>query len=228
GAGTMRSRARVDDRAAIAAMSQAACSPHEVSALAHLPKAIAARSAVGYVNGAGRAVTAVRVEGPAPSVAHRAEALRRLWGGKGNVEELHAHNSNTLWREVGNVASLLPDADAVIWKLSVTPSMGSEVMAAALVTGGAGYYDWAGGLLWLALPVGNDSGDGGGDGGAGLVRASLGGDGHATLMRGGVELRRRVDVFQPTAAPLAALSARIKASFDPHGILNPGRMHGAY
>jgi glycolate oxidase FAD binding subunit len=43
-----------------------------------------------------------------------------------------------------------------------------------------------------------------------------------------VELRRRVDVFQPTAAPLAALSARIKASFDPHGILNPGRMHGAY
>jgi len=217
-----------DDRAAIAAMSQAACSPHEVSALAHLPKAIAARSAVGYVNGAGRAVTAVRVEGPAPSVAHRAEALRRLWGGKGNVEELHAHNSNTLWREVGNVASLLPDADAVIWKLSVTPSMGSEVMSAALVTGGAGYYDWAGGLLWLALPVGNDSGDGGGDGGAGLVRASLAGDGHATLMRGGVELRRRVDVFQPTAAPLAALSARIKTSFDPHGILNPGRMHGAY
>jgi glycolate oxidase FAD binding subunit len=156
---------------------------------------------------------------------HRAEALRQLWGGKGDVEELHGHNSTTLWREVGNVASLLPDPEAVIWKLSVTPSMGSEVMAAALVKGGVGYYDWAGGLLWLALPAGND---GGGDGGASLVRGSFGGDGHATLMRGGVELRRRVDVFQPTAAPLAALSARIKASFDPHGILNPGRMHGAY
>jgi glycolate oxidase FAD binding subunit len=218
-----------DDRAAITAMSQAAGSPHEVSALAHLPRAIAARSAVAYVKNAGAAVTAVRVEGPGPSVAHRTNALREQWGAIGEVEELHAHNSNTLWREVGNVAALLPDPDpdtgAVIWKLSVTPSKGAEVMTAALAQGGQGYYDWAGGLLWLALP---QSEDGGGDGGAALVRGAFGSDGHATLMRGPVALRQQVDVFQPTAAPLAALSARIKASFDPHGILNPGRMHGAY
>ncbi len=31
-------------------------------------------------------------------------------------------------------------------------------------------------------------------------------------------------VFQPQAAALAKLTARIKDSFDPRAILNPGRM----
>jgi glycolate oxidase FAD binding subunit len=33
-----------------------------------------------------------------------------------------------------------------------------------------------------------------------------------------------VPVFEPLAAPLLALSRRVKAGFDPKGILNPGRM----
>jgi glycolate oxidase FAD binding subunit len=33
-----------------------------------------------------------------------------------------------------------------------------------------------------------------------------------------------VDVFQPQAPGVAALSRRIKASFDPRNILNRGRM----
>ena len=209
---------------AIKAMSAAAGSPHEVSALAHLPAEIAARSTVSYVKGAGVPVTAVRVEGPAPSVEHRTNALLQQWGARGAVEELHGHNSATLWREVANVAPLLPAPDAVIWKLSVTPSLGARVMAAALAAGGMGYFDWAGGLLWLALPIAG-GGDGSGDGGAALVRGAIGGDGHGTLMRGPADLRRRVDVFQPTAPALAALSGRIKDSFDPHHILNPGRMY---
>jgi glycolate oxidase FAD binding subunit len=35
-----------------------------------------------------------------------------------------------------------------------------------------------------------------------------------------------VPVFEPQAEALAALSARLKAQFDPLGILNPGRMYG--
>jgi glycolate oxidase FAD binding subunit len=37
-------------------------------------------------------------------------------------------------------------------------------------------------------------------------------------------LRASVDVFQPQEPALAALSRRVKESFDPHGVLNPGRM----
>ncbi len=215
----------LDDPAAILAMSQAAGSPHEVSGLAHLPGMVAARSAVSYVAAAGDAVTAVRLEGPAPSVTHRTEALRRQWGAMAAVEELHGHNSAILWREIANVAPLLPDPEAIIWKVSVTPSLGAQVAAAALAMGGEGYYDWAGGLLWLALPL---QGGGQRNGGAGLVRNALDDQegGHATLMRGPGALRERIDVFQPCAPPLAALSARIKDAFDPRRILNPGRMYG--
>jgi glycolate oxidase FAD binding subunit len=31
-------------------------------------------------------------------------------------------------------------------------------------------------------------------------------------------------VFEPQRGPLAALTARVKESFDPRGVLNPGRM----
>jgi glycolate oxidase FAD binding subunit len=37
-------------------------------------------------------------------------------------------------------------------------------------------------------------------------------------------VRSRIPVFQPAAAPLEALSRRVKSGFDPHAILNPGRM----
>ena len=45
--------------------------------------------------------------------------------------------------------------------------------------------------------------------------------GHASLFRGG----DRNTVFQPLPAPLLALHQRLKTSFDPEGILNPGRMY---
>ncbi len=50
------------------------------------------------------------------------------------------------------------------------------------------------------------------------------GGGHATLVRASPAWRAAVPVFEPQPAPLAALSARLKAEFDPKGILNPGRM----
>jgi len=52
--------------------------------------------------------------------------------------------------------------------------------------------------------------------------AELGG--HATLIRAPAAVRAAVDVFQPEEAPVRALSRRVKESFDPKGVLNPGRM----
>ena len=50
------------------------------------------------------------------------------------------------------------------------------------------------------------------------------GTGHATLIKGSPELRRSIPVFEPQSPPLAALARRIKESFDPRRILNPGRI----
>ena len=49
--------------------------------------------------------------------------------------------------------------------------------------------------------------------------------GHATLVRAPDELRARIDVFEPPAPALARLTKSVKATFDPDGVFNPGRMY---
>ncbi|MEQ9641187.1 MAG: glycolate oxidase subunit GlcE [Alphaproteobacteria bacterium] len=203
----------LDDETAVRALSQAGGSPHEVSGLAHLPPEAAARSAVGYVRDAGAAVTAIRVEGPGPSVEHRCNALKTELGGFGAVEELHSHNTAALWREIRDVKPLLGLDGTALWKLSVTPMRGPAMLANLP---GARLYDWAGGLIWLAAPPDTDGQ---------AIRAAIGAEGHATLVRADDAVRQAATIFQPQPEALAALTARVKNSFDPHRVLNRGRMY---
>jgi glycolate oxidase FAD binding subunit len=102
----------------------------------------------------------------------------------------------------------------------VCPPASGGLLGAVIAgeTGGELVYDWGGGLIWAALPP--DS-----DGAAALVRARIGASGgHATLIRGSEQLRRVIDVFPPQPAGLAALSERVRNSFDPKRILNRGRL----
>jgi len=212
----------LDDAAASAVLRDCANSAFEPSALAHLPADIAAESSVSYIAGAKSSVTAVRLEGPAASVLERAAKLRTLHDARGASEELHGHFSGMFWAEVRDVLPFTRGAFAgcQVWRLSVPPAAGPEV-AVKLRQGakGACYFDWAGGLIWLAiLPRGDAAHD--------SVRAAIGETGgHATLIRAAEEVRARVPVFQPEPAPLAALTMRLKEAFDPRRVLNPGRMY---
>lgn len=198
------------------AMADALNAPFEVSGAAHLPASIAGRSGVDYVRDAGESVTALRIEGTPASVAARCEGLRRLLAGRGRDEELHSMRSIKLWREIRDVAALLPDPSACLWRLSMPPAAAA---ASVIALGGAHYFDWAGGLVWLAMPAT-------GDGGAATLRHAVGrAGGHATLVRGPETLRAAIDVFQPQPAPMAALTRRVKEGFDPKRVLNPGRMY---
>jgi glycolate oxidase FAD binding subunit len=215
----------LDDHAAVAAMTAALNAPHEVSGAAHLPASLAGRSAVSYVAASSRSVTLLRVEGPGPSVEHRCAALRGELAGFGATEELHSANSALIWREIGDVALLRDDGERVIWRLSLPPASAPALIAAlARQIDARHFFDWGGGLVWLA--VASSDGPGGDDGGAAAIRAALtGSGGHATLIRGPAALRSVVPVFEPQGGALAALTARVKESFDPHRILNPGRMY---
>jgi glycolate oxidase FAD binding subunit len=43
-------------------------------------------------------------------------------------------------------------------------------------------------------------------------------------VRAPAAVRASVDAFHPETGALAALTKRVKESFDPKGVLNPGRM----
>lgn len=206
----------LDDARAVGAMTQALNSPHEVSGAAHLPSTTAAS----VVPGASRSATLIRMEGPGPSVEARAAALRQELRDFGTTELLLDASAIAPWRALADVRPFVAEQDRIVWRVSVAPQSGPGVAAAisrALDT--RMFFDWGGGLVWCAV-AGRPE-----DGGADTVRAATkAAGGHATLVRGSAELRLRVAVFEPQPPALAALARRIKESFDPKRILNPGRM----
>lgn len=194
----------LSDAQALAAMTAALAGPYEVSGAAHLP---------------GDA-TLLRLEGHAPSVAARSEALAAALKPFGSRDMADRETSLARWRQIRDAMPFAGMADRAIWRVSVAPSEGPplvETLSRALDV--KHFYDWAGGLVWLAVA-------GAPDVGADAIRAALPADnGHATLLRASDTIRETVPVFQPLPAALAALSGRIKTTFDPARILNRGRMY---
>ncbi|HEX4236574.1 MAG TPA: FAD-binding protein [Xanthobacteraceae bacterium] len=209
-----------DAAAASKVMASAMGSYGDVSAAAHLPVTIAAD--VAETVSAGSAATALRLEGVTPSVAQRKSLLENLLAPFGALASLDEASSRALWRAIRDVAPFAAKGrrgGADIWRISTAPARGAEIGRALADKAGAEIlYDWAGGLVWVALPRSDDAQ-------APLVHAAVAAaGGHATLIRAPTAVRAKVDVFAPEPAPLAALTQRVRKGFDPHGVLNPGRM----
>jgi glycolate oxidase FAD binding subunit len=207
----------LDDAGATKAMADVMGSSCEVSAAAHLPSAMA-----GLVEGLPtvKAVTAFRLEGVPPSVQHRKAALVTLVAPLGAVEIVDHPASGLLWKSLRDAKPFWPDGpsgSSSLWRLSVAPARGHE-LAKLLPQGSHWYYDWAGGLVWAALPAADDAGA------SAIRRAMAAIAGHAMLVRAEAAIRATVDVFEPQSGPVAAVSRRVKEGFDPKGVLNPGRM----
>lgn len=206
----------LDDASACGVMAAAMGSPCDVSAAAHLPDHVAS-----YFDGLpnAEAATALRLEGVAPSVKHRTEALATLLKPFGKVALLDEKESRALWKSVREVRPFASEASRhrPLWRISTAPARGHAV-AAAITPAAQMFYDWGGGLIWVAMPYGDEPD-------ASAIREAVAAvGGHATLVRASASVRASADVFQPQEPALARLSKRVKESFDPKGVLNPGRM----
>jgi glycolate oxidase FAD binding subunit len=190
---------RLDDAAAaLEAMTKALGSPNEVSGAAHIPA---------------RNITALRVEGFGPSVAARVEALKSLLGG-----DITEDDGAMLWRDLRDLSGF--GAGRCLWRLSLPPAAAAKTVAAiAREADVESLYDWGGARVFLAVPEVNDASA------AVVRREAAAAGGHATLMRAPDGMRASIGVFPPQAEALAALTRRVKEGFDPHRILNPGRMY---
>jgi glycolate oxidase FAD binding subunit len=148
---------------------------------------------------------AVRLSGAAPAV----EAAVAKMGGialPGN------DRGGAFWRSVREqtqpffIAAAAPGA--TLWRLSVKST------APYTDLHGDQLIEWGGALRWLHANERTDA--------ARVREWARGHGGHATLYRAA---DKEQGVFQPLGDALHGLHRRLKAAFDPAGVLNPGRLY---
>jgi glycolate oxidase FAD binding subunit len=215
-----------DDRAGLAALTEAVASPFCVTGAAHLPQSVAARSAQAPLAALGASLTLLRLEGPPSAIKAAQDALlpRLRHPGfhlgplaeRGGVLVLGEAESRALWAEIRDVHYFC-DWPGTVWRVSTAPASGYLIAASVGAT--AWFYDWAGGLVWLLMADEPHGGE------PLIRRAVAAAGGHATLIRGDLSLRGEVSVFEPQPQALAQLTRRIKQAFDPAHILNPGLIY---
>ncbi len=207
------------DEAALAVMCAAMNSPYEVSGTVHLPANMAARLGNEELAGIGRAVTAIRVENFPAAVAYRCDKLSSQLGSFGELYSLDHDASLQFWDDMRNHVHLA-GSNTPLWRVTTAPSRAAEMVntvASHLDCQAA--YDWSGGLVWLEMSPSRDAD-------ATELRRLLADFGaHAMLVRAPLSVRSAVEVFQPLPAANLALTRKLKAAFDPAGILNPGRIY---
>ena len=187
------------DATAAEVMGLAMNGPFDVSGAAHLPAFAAGAAPLK----AAMAVTALRLDGFEASVASRVEALAAALKSFGRIEQLDAAHSREFWGQIREVEAFVGDPRP-LWRLSLPPADGWR---GPHQLPGDALYDWAGGQVWLLTEVPAQQ--------VRSVVQTLGG--HALCLRGG-------ETFTARSGPLGALQARVKAAFDPLGVLNPGRL----
>jgi len=185
------------------AMALAMNGPFEISAAAHLP----AFAAHAPPLKAEMATTALRLEGFEASVAARVDGLLSALKGYGRIDAIDGDHSREFWAQVREAEAFAGDPRP-LWRLSLPPASGWRGPHGLP---GDALYDWAGGLAWLLTEEPADK--------VRAVARSLGG--HALCLRGAPAFGARA------ADGLGALQDRVKAAFDPLGVLNPGRLEGA-
>lgn len=101
-------------------------------------------------------------------------------------------------------------AGEILWRLALPSSAGDPGLS------GLRAIEWGGALRWYAGEQEAVRG----------AAARLGG--HAVLYRAPESLRCREGAFAPLSPAMLALHRRLKKSFDPKGILNPGRLYAEF
>jgi glycolate oxidase FAD binding subunit len=202
----------LDPARGVAALSAALGSPYAVSGAAYLPETVAA-----HVPGLSGTLTLARLEDFASFVPTRADKLRADLAAFGPADLLDAAASQAVWRAIRDAAPMAADPNGAIWRVSVRPSAGPSVAAAAEAIGAAWFMDWGGGLVWISAPATEAAHQA-------VCAAARAAKGTWLLFRAPHALRAAVEVVPPEPAPLARITRDVKAAFDPRGILNPGRM----
>lgn len=152
----------------------------------------------------------------AASVWHDGALTVRLAGANAAIDSAQkalggdiVGDADFFWQSIREQTHPFFGGNGPLWRLSVasvTPSLNLP---------GPTLIEWGGALRWVR-----------GDQGAEQMRTvAAKAGGHATLFRGGDDLKASAGVFQPLSPVLLKIHRNLKQAFDPHGVFNRGRMY---
>lgn len=150
----------------------------------------------------------LRIEGLSAQVDYRRERLSTLFRDR-ELEIVGEADSRNLWRGLRDLHHFSASSEP-LWRILVKPSEAPAVATALNALGGEVSLDWAGGLIWFQ----------GSASGSAVRRAA--GMGQAMLLRRGALCD--CGSFPAEVPAIEHLSAALRRTFDPAGILNPGLM----
>lgn len=164
-------------------------------------------------------ITAIRLEGPKISVTERVNTLKKLFHEyKTKISVLENYQSRIFWQNTTDL-QFFNNSKNVVVKI-VLPPLNTDQLMNKFENEELKYVvDWAGNLIWMELPE-NDSV---------LLKNLRTGilklSGHMTIIKAPNHVRIREDFLTTVDENIKVLSLKIKESFDPMKILNPGKMY---
>ena len=164
-------------------------------------------------------ITAIRLEGPKISVTERVNTLKKLFSEfKTTISVLENYQSRIFWQNTTDL-QFFNNSKNVVVKIVLPPLNADQLMNKFENEELKYVVDWAGNLIWVELPE-NDS----------VLLKHLRTEilklsGHMTIIKAPNHVRIREDFLTTVDENIKVLSLKIKESFDPKKILNPGKMY---
>ncbi len=164
-------------------------------------------------------ITAIRLEGPKISVTERVNTLKKLFSDyKTTISVLENYQSRIFWQNTTDL-QFFNNSKNVVAKIVLPPLNADQLMNNFENEELKYVVDWAGNLIWVELPE-NDS----------VLLKHLRTEilklsGHMTIVKAPNHVRIREDFLTTVDENIKVLSLKIKESFDPKKILNPGKMY---
>jgi len=164
------------------------------------------------------ALTAIRIEGPAKSVDKRIEKLMKEINVNSNeVSILEPEQSNVFWKNTQNL-NVFSATKSNLLRIVSPPSETFDLIQKLKKFDIKYFIDWGGNLVWLEInkvspKILREITD--------IVRSAKG---YLTVIKIEEHLKAQIDIFAIDLIKYK-ITEKIKKSFDPRRILNPGKMY---
>ena len=160
---------------------------------------------------------ALRIEGDKVSINEKTKKItKELDLKKFKIATLDNYQSSPFWKKINNL-ELFQNTQNNLLRIVIEPANGSEMMS-YLGNKFKYYIDWCGSLFWVEVPPkkNNKVGE--------IKKKSIELGGYMTIIKTSEEYDYEETIF--TVDPVRLMiSEKIKKSFDPKRIFNPGKMY---